>query len=115
VTTPERFRRRQRIEGAVVAILGILLLVQAWYFQDQDKEQRDCIRDQVQSVVNTLTERGELSQRESDNTSRVILAVSEATEEGEFRQVLEDYRTEQEAITAEREANPIAYPTGTCE
>lgn len=115
MTTPENFRRRQRIEGAAVAVIGALLLAQAWYFQDQDREQRDCIRDQVQSVVNTLTERGELAQRESDNTSRVILAAAEADENTDFGKVLEDYRTEQQAIAKERAENPIKYPTGTCE
>ena len=115
MTTPEKFRRRQRIEGAAVTVIGALLLAQAWYFQNQDEEQRDCIRDQVQSVVNTLTARSGLAQRESDNTARVLIAAADADAETNFQSVLDRYKREQEAITAARDANPIKYPTGTCE
>ena len=114
MTTPERFRRRQRVEGIAVLVIGALLLVQAWYFQDQDKEQRECIRDQVQSVVNTLTARSGLAQRESDNTARVLTAAADADEQTDFRRVLDEYKLEQERITNAREANPIKYPTGEC-
>jgi hypothetical protein len=43
VTTPERLRRRQRIEGFVLMLLGVGMLFQQWYFGHQNANTLECI------------------------------------------------------------------------
>jgi hypothetical protein len=114
MTTPERLRRRQRREGVAVIVIGVLLIFQGWYFQNEDQDQRDCTREQIQQLVETLEKRGGLAQRESDNTASVLLTASEATNGDEVAEALQEYRVESAKIKAARAANPIEFPTGEC-
>jgi hypothetical protein len=115
VTTPERLRRRQRIELVMVLFVGIMLIVQSWYFQRENEQDRACTRVQVEQLVDTLERRGALAQRESDNTASVLLAASDATEGTDFQPVLDRYKVELAKIKEERANTPIEFPTGECE
>lgn len=65
MTTPERLRRRQMFEGAALIAVGVLMLVQAFYFQGQADRQRQCLADNFSELSVALSVRGNLAERET--------------------------------------------------
>lgn len=144
MTTPERLRRRQRIEGTFLVIIGILLVVSTLWFRHQDEQQRACFTTKFSELTSNLSARGALASREARaalQESRATRLESRANSDF-YRQafaatstedVFEAYAqyrvtlatvnekrakvTEKRAeIKREREANPIPdFPEGTCD
>ena len=65
MTTPERLRRRQRIEGTALLILGVFTIFLAIYFNAQDREQRECFRQAIQEQSERNAPRAEAVEMES--------------------------------------------------
>ena len=116
MTTPERFRRRQRIEGAVLIILGLLMLGQALYFNAADSRQRACVNDNFHELSLVLQRRADLVDRETEAARRVNLAELAVDTEAEFLYELRRYKREIDQIQQARSRNPLPpYPVGECD
>lgn len=140
MTTPERLRRRQYIEGALLVVIGILMLVQSAYFhkvdQDQrevDVEQQQCLADNFQDLSVALDARSKLTSRETSQNKALWLIYAEAAgllkddptgklskkDQNQLQidlvhQLLE-YRREITDIEKDRKAHPLPpYPVGQC-
>lgn len=116
MTTPERLRRRQRIEGSLLVLIGLLVLLQSLWFNTEDRQQRRCLEENFSDLSVALEARAKLTQQDTESTRRVILAASTAHSRGKLRAALDRYVREQTAIQQERRAHPLPpYPPGTCQ
>lgn len=116
MTTPERLRRRQLIEGTLLILIGLVMIWQIWYFNSQDREQRECVADKFQELTIALDKRGDLIERESYLNERVNLAELRAKSSDEFVRMLKDYQTDIDLIREERRENPVPpFPIGVCD
>lgn len=130
MTTPERLRRRQRIEGTFLLIIGVLWALSTLWFRYQDIEQRECLATNFGRFNDALTVRGELTEREAEATrmesqaERTLFAdVFSSTTAAESRAAYAAYldRLEEvDALRAEirqaRKETPIPdFPAGTCD
>jgi hypothetical protein len=134
MTTPERIRRRQRIEGGVLILLAIFTVIQGVAFSLEDRDQTRCMEDKFRELSVALDARGDLTERETEATRRVWRvygkaaglasqdASNELSEEQESRlraelvAALLNYQDEARAIQAERKENPLPpYPVGSCD
>lgn len=133
MTTPERLRRRQIIEGVLLILIGFAMLGQTWYFNEQDREQRDCLGDNFAELTVTLTARADLAERESAATKRLWLINAEAagllkddptrplTPQEQARlqaklvDALLDYEKVINSVERSRREHPVPpYPVGEC-
>ena len=133
MTSPENFRRRQRIEGLILILLAIFTVAQAIYFQVDNSKQQQCINGKFLQLSNSLDARGKLTTRESNATRRVFFVYSRAaglvkdnptkpldkkTQHMFQRQLvraLMNYQKEIDAIQKERREHPLPpYTVGTC-
>lgn len=127
MTTPERFRRRQRIEGTFLVIIGLLLVVSTLWFRHQDEQQRACLSRNFSELSEALTSRASFAEAES----RAIRAESRANRRfyrdafsakteadvfdayGDYRVRIERIDQRRDRLKQEREANPIPeFPRG---
>lgn len=116
MTTPQRLKRRQMIEGTALLILGVFTILMTMYFRAQDMEQRECVASQIQAIGNTLTKRGNLLEDESDATRQVIREALTAQDREALEQARDTYFLELGRIDAAREKTKIPpFPPGTCE
>lgn len=117
MTTPERLRRRQRIEGVVLILLGVLMVLQSWHVQSNANDQRECLQGNFTALSEALDARGGLAAREGAATEAVIRAVSAADgDEAALDEAFDAYEREQTAIDKVRADNPLPpFPPGTCE
>ena len=136
MTTPERLRRRQVIEGGLLILLGVAMLVQSLYFSLEDRAQRRCIAENFSELSGALDARSSLAERETTQNQALWGIYAEAagiinksgkppeealTEKQQadlnsrlIKQLLE-YQTEMEDIKQDRKRNPLPpYPPGTC-
>jgi hypothetical protein len=103
------------LEQGFLIILAILMVTQTWYFHHQDNEQQRCFEGKISALTSTLTARGRLSDRDSKNTSKMILAVSTAKTAEEFQRILKDYKSTYNQIEQDRKDHPVPpYPPGRC-
>lgn len=69
MTTPERLRRRQRIEGTILILLAIFTALQAVYFslerQEDRRETDNCISKKFYALSVALDERSKLTAQET--------------------------------------------------
>jgi hypothetical protein len=70
VTTPERLRRRQRIEGTVVALLGLFTIYLGYTNERTDAAQTECISRNFADFNATLSLRSDLAEKESNIARR---------------------------------------------
>jgi hypothetical protein len=133
VTTPERLRRRQRIEGALLILVGLAMILQGYYFGIQDRDQRECLARNFQELSTALNVRSDLVARETDATRRIWSTYTRAAGylednptgelppkkraklQTELVAALLNYQSEIKDITRERKENPVPpYPAGEC-
>lgn len=134
MTTPEHFRRRQRIEGVIVILLAIFTVIQAVAFSLEDSDQRTCVERKFSELSEALEARSGLAARESEATRRVWAVYGEyagivkghpnqelTPEDRErlqrqFVDALLNYQAEVKAVQRERRENPVPpYPVGSCD
>ena len=134
MTTPERLRRRQRIEGSALIIIALLMLGQSWYFNAEDRDQRACIQQNFVELSRALDARADLTQRETSQNKALWLIYAEAAGlvkddptaelkpkdqarlQRELVAQLLEYKREITEIEQERRENPLPpYPVGVCD
>jgi hypothetical protein len=115
MTTLERSRRRLRFEQGFLLILALLMVIQTAYFHHQDNVQQRCVEEKISALTTTLTARGKLADRDSRNTSKMILAVSTAKTASQFEKILKEYKDTYIQIEQDRKDHPVPpYPPGSC-
>lgn len=119
VTTPERFKRRQQIEAAILIVLGLFTIGYTVIDGRRDAavqdEQRSCLVEQVSGITVSVTARGDLNERDSQATTKVILTIAQADNQQQVRDALNEYVAEQQEIDNARKAHPVPpFPTGSC-
>lgn len=133
MTSPERFRRRQRIEGVVLILLAIFTVIQTVAFQLSDRGQQQCVETKFSELSVALDARADLTARETAASAKVWRVWGEAAGlaenapghelspededrlQGQLVDALLGYQREVKAIQAEREENPLPpYPVGSC-
>ena len=115
MTTPERLRRRQLIESALLIVVGIAMLLQSAYFAGKDKSQQECLERNFIALSDALSARSDLAGRDSSSTQRVISTVAQVETNEQLREAFDVYMREQERIEQIRRENPLPpYPPGTC-
>lgn len=116
MTTPERLRRRQLIEGLVLIVIGVVMIIQGFYFGHQDKEQRECLANNFRDLSVALNDRSSLVDRETQANRRVNLAELNSTTDAEYLAELQWYDREIDAIEKARDETPLPpYPVGECQ
>jgi hypothetical protein len=130
MTTPEKFRRRQRIEGTIVIALAIASI--AYGVVDSREEQaRDACMVQsfeqandVQNLRASLAEQtSEVQEAIDNNQNRVIQTVSSANNRKEVARAFAEFNAEVERLDDERaellrerkNTDIPPFPTGKCE
>lgn len=82
MTTPEAFRRRQRIEGFFLLVVGIAVIASSIYFHERDKGVRDCVTRAFSNFTSVSAERSKLAEQDtalSKREAEVNRRESEAT------------------------------------
>lgn len=116
MTTPERLRRRQRIEGSLLIFLAICMLLQAWYFHSQDNDQKSCIAQQFHKSSVVQAARGKLVERDSAAKTEVIKEIAKAKTKEDVRNALDEYLVTQTKIDSDRKDHQIPpFPPGKCD
>lgn len=116
MTTPENFRRRQRIEAVLLIIVGIGMIVQAIYFNHEDQKQKQCLADQFQRLTTSYSARARLAEKDSQATNAVIMAVATAKNRSDYVDALQTFVGEQARISQARKDHPVPpFPAGKCQ
>lgn len=134
MTTPERFRRRQIVEGVILILLAIFSVGQTVAFQNEDSDQRECVEDKFRELTVALDARSDLAGRESRASQNVWdvyaraagLLKDDPTEElppAEQEQLqrdlvaaLLDYQDTMNDVRRQRAETPYPpYPVGICD
>ena len=127
MTTPERLKRRQLIEGSILILLAIFTVMQGIYFNVQQGHQASCVEDKFSQLSVALGKRAHLSGRETTATKRVLLFAAHSSQnppktpeeqqkvQKQFKHVPQHYSNEINAIQQYRQNHPLPpYPVGAC-
>jgi hypothetical protein len=119
VTTPERIRRRQRIETALVAATMVLSAVSMFVLSLED----DCVTEQITDLTDALNARSDSTGRLNEATAEVINSFVQAAQRPDdpdnrtpILKALNDYAEVRADVRESRRENPFPpFPTGKCE
>lgn len=134
MTTPERLRRRQTTQGIVLILLAVASALQALIFALSDRDQQRCFQERFTELSAAAEIRGELAEKETrltrrvlrtyaraarlleDDPSRSLTPAEQADLQTRMVQVLIAYDVGTLEIQRDRRDNPIPpFPLGTCE
>jgi hypothetical protein len=123
VTTPERIRRRQRIETALVAATMVLSAVSMFVLSLENEEQDDCVTEQITDLTDALNARSDSTGRLNEATAEVINSFVKAAQRPDdpdnrtpILKALNDYAEVRADVRESRRENPFPpFPTGKCE
>jgi uncharacterized membrane protein len=116
MTTPEDFRRRQRIEGTILLILGLWVAYWTYDNSQRDQEIIACLETKVNELSVAAGARADIVERETSANKKVLLSVPQVKTEKAFSKLLHDYKVTIENIQEDRRENPMPpYPKGTCD
>lgn len=116
MTTPERLRRRQRINDIGIALLAGLLLFAWFYFQGRADAQDHCLTNYISTNSETSKVRSALVEQESKATRDIILNGTAAKSREEFKKARDQYVSALKAIDRARDENPVQpFPKGVCD
>lgn len=116
MTTPERLRRRQRIESLFIAVLAACLVAAFLYFQGQASAQQQCLSTYISVNSETSAIRSKLVERESKTTRAFLLDATAAKSREEFAKTRAQYARRLMAIDQARDENPVrTLPKGVCD
>lgn len=107
VTTPEKFRRRQRIEGTLLVLLGVFTILVSLYFRGQDAQQDKCFSRIVTAQNDVSAIRSKLNEQESHATRRIISSALTADSRRDIIKARQRYFRDLDRIDRRREANPV--------
>ena len=115
MTTPEAFRRRQLTEGVALIVIGLIMVLQGWYFQLQNTNQNECVASRFEELSASLAARDRLAQREADAARRINLSELSVSTDEEYLAALRRYDRETKEISRIRKENPLPpFPVGVC-
>lgn len=121
-TTERPHRRRRRFPWLASALIfvGITTIFSTVYNEHQRREQassfRLCIAQQFDKLGKYNESRAALNQQDTDATVKVILSVGAAKDVTSIETALEQFKTDQQAISLQRKTlKPPPFPTGKCE
>lgn len=119
MTTPQRLRRRQRIEGTALLIVGVLFATATYVNEKRDDSQEKCLTDQITKITTAIDARGKLNAANTQATRDVILGVAKSTKSKDYsgiESVLNEYVITTERTEARRQATKIPpFPNGKCD
>lgn len=116
MTTPERLRRRQRMESAGIAVLAIALVIVWVWFNGQTTAQQRCLTTYISINSKTTAVRAKLLAQESRTTRAFLLDATDAKSRRQFEHVRARYAKSLQAIDRARAANPVQpFPKGVCD
>lgn len=119
MTTPERLRRRQRIEGTALLIVGILFAAATYVNEERDDQQEKCLTDQIVKLTDAIEARGQINAANTQATRTVILGVAQASATRDRTLVanaLSQYVADSERIEQDRKDTKIPpFPNGKCD
>lgn len=123
MTTPERLRRRQRLESLGIAILAVALVVASLWFNGRQSEldkqqlaQQKCLSTYISVNSETSAIRSRLVERESETTRRFLLDATNVKTREDFQRVRREYAASLRKIDKARADNPIRpLPKGVCD
>lgn len=115
MTSPERIRRRQRIEIFLILLLLSGMIAQQWYFGNRYEEHTECLETKIREMNNAYSARSEVSADEFALVDATIFSIVLANGQTEVRQALENYRTGRGELQRERRTNPVPpFPGSEC-
>jgi hypothetical protein len=116
MTTPEAFKRRQLIEGALLGVLGLFVIGQAVVSDQRDEATLECLTHIIDASNEATSARAELIEQDSENTREAITGVATSRNPQQVTRVLAKYVREQTKIQKEREKHPAPQtPTSRCD
>jgi hypothetical protein len=117
----------------MLIVIGVLMLVQAWYFQARANDQQECLADNFQELSVALDARAGITDRESeqnralwgiyaeaaglvkDDPTAELKPADQAKLQRELVAQLLEYDRVMGGIERERRENPLPpYPPGKC-
>lgn len=114
--TPERQRRRERMLGVGMVVLGLATVWNSRADAIQGHEFRECITTQVRGMTESIESYRKYNDDDRDATRAVILSVALSDDRTEFRKALNDYVRIQDEINKRVKAHPVPpFPDGKCE
>lgn len=128
MTTPERLRRRQLIESALVCIVIVLTCLTTWYTLEQNKKTQNCLEQTVHALTDAIQTRSGLTVQSQQSTNDLLTGVTAlalgppATTEQEraeqqraYQELFAHFQADQQHIAEQRSHTPIpSYPSGKC-
>lgn len=116
MTTPERLRRRQRLESFGIALLAVLLVAATLYFKGVSDAQQACLRNYISFSSHTSAVRARLLDEESAATRHVIVSGLTAGSHADIERAKQQYDDAMQQIDRARAANPVQpIPKGVCD
>lgn len=116
MTTPENFRRRQRVEGTALIVLGLWIAFWTYHSSERDEDIVQCLENKVTALGATSSARGGLVELETEATRKVIQGSNEVKSQREFDQLIKDFNASIRSIQQIRKATPVPpYPAGSCD
>lgn len=108
MTTPERLKRRQRIEGVALILLGVVTIAWAVQSDSRDDSQDACVQSFIQDQADTQQIRSGLVEQESEATRKVISSALSAGSRAEIEEARTEYSRSLQEIDQVRRENPVA-------
>lgn len=130
MTTPERLRRRQYLEGVGMVFLGLTVVVSTIVGDRRDDQQdtaratvedsfRSCIIDQVKAIGTSFDARSTLNAQDTKATNKVITDIATAADRGDSFAIpvaLAQFKLDQAAIKKARAKEKVPdFPDGKCD
>lgn len=107
MTTPQRLKRRQMVEGTSLLVLGIITVLMSVYFRQEADAQRNCLADYIQANNTTSQVRAQLLRQESEATRKVIIAGTSVRSLKQLEAARRAYLRDLRSIDQARLENPI--------
>ena len=133
MTTPERFRKRQLVEGLVLMLLAIFTVIQSVYFSVQNRDQQECFERKFTELNKSLIIRGKLGGKETHAERQIWMVYARAAGlikdpehphldpkdrqqlNSELVKALLNYKEVTTEIQQDRKEHPLPpYPLGAC-
>jgi hypothetical protein len=116
MTTPERLRRRQRLESLGIAVLAAALVLAFIYFQGRSSAQQKCVSTFITLNSKTTAVRSSLVEKESKATRRIISGALTAESREDIIKARDRYFRALASIDKVRAENPVEpFPKGVCD
>ena len=116
MTSPQRIRRRQRIEIILILCMLAGMVFQQWYFGNRDESHTKCLEAKVREMNKAFTARSALSAAEFTLVDATIFGVVNATNQKQVEDALELYRENRVKLQEARRNNPVPpFPESECD